>query len=256
MYPVALSADISKMYRVVELAEEDRNLHRFIWRSNPTDPVQDFRMTRVTFGVASSPFLAVRTLQQTTTDHGTDHPLASSHIHKSFYVDDLLTGADNPKDTLTLYASLRELLLRGGFDLRKWRSSSSPVTESIDPSLREKLLVKDVTEYLNSSHPKALGLEWDSSNDTLPTSLNLPSKFLSTKRGVISDVAKTFDVLGWIAPTVICMKVMYQHLWEMKLDWDEDIPQPYLDQHSEWRRQLPLLASKRQARCYFRIDEP
>ena len=64
-YPIAVSADISKMYREVELAEEDRDLHRFLWRPTPDDPVQDYRMKRVTFGVSASPYLAVRTLQQT-----------------------------------------------------------------------------------------------------------------------------------------------------------------------------------------------
>ena len=60
--------------------------------------------------------------------------------------------------------------------------------------------MKDVTECLTSSHPKALGVESDSSNDTMSTSLNLPAKFLSTKRGVISDVAKTLMYWGGYLP--------------------------------------------------------
>ena len=31
LHPVALTADISKMYRAVELAQTDRDLHRFVW---------------------------------------------------------------------------------------------------------------------------------------------------------------------------------------------------------------------------------
>ena len=58
-YPIAISADISKMYRAVELNESDQNLHCFLWRANPDDPIQDFHMTRVTFGVSASPYLAV-----------------------------------------------------------------------------------------------------------------------------------------------------------------------------------------------------
>ncbi len=48
---IALTADVSKMYRAVELA---RDFHRFLWRSNPDQPLQDFRMTRITFGVSAS----------------------------------------------------------------------------------------------------------------------------------------------------------------------------------------------------------
>ena len=31
-YPIALSGDISKMYRTVELVEKDRDQHMFVWR--------------------------------------------------------------------------------------------------------------------------------------------------------------------------------------------------------------------------------
>lgn len=197
-YPVAITADISKMYRRVELAEEDRDLHRFVWRPHPSDPLTDYRMTRVNFGVAASPYLTLKALQQTALDFGQDHPSASSHVHASFYVDDLLAGANSPKEALALQTSLRALLLKDGFDLCKWQSSSPLVTESIDPSLREKLLIQHFSDCSNSPHPKALGLEWDSGTDTMSISLNIASSFAPTKRGIISDIAKTFDVLGWI----------------------------------------------------------
>ena len=167
-YPVAIIADISKMYRVVELAEPDKDLHRFVWRAQPSDPVTDYRMTRVTFGVAASPYLAIKALQQTAADFGEPHPIASSYVYRSFYVDNLLAGAGTPEDALALHTSLRALLLKGGFNLCKWRSSSPLVTMSIDPSLREKLPVKDITDCQNSTHPKTLGLEWDSGADTCP----------------------------------------------------------------------------------------
>ena len=48
-YPVALNADISKMYRAVELTPADRDLHRFLWRASPEQPIRTYRMTRVTF---------------------------------------------------------------------------------------------------------------------------------------------------------------------------------------------------------------
>ena len=92
VYPIALTADVSKMYREVELSEPDRDFHRFLWRSTPDGAILDYRMTRVTFGVSASPYLAVRTLQQTAADHGQDQPEAAQHIRSSFYVDDLLAG--------------------------------------------------------------------------------------------------------------------------------------------------------------------
>ena len=196
IHKIALSADISKMYRAVHLDPGDRDLHRFLWREQPTGPLVDFRMTRVTFGVSSSPYLAIRALQQVAHDFGHQYPIAHPLIFDSFYVDDLLTGADTPEQAQHIYQQTRALLLKGNFDLRKWRSSSSTVLDSIEPSLREKLPVQDLTGSQQGSHPKALGVEWDSTQDTVSTSLCLPTSYSSTKRGIISDVARTFDVLG------------------------------------------------------------
>ena len=67
-YRVSLSGDISKMYREVLLSPEDRQLHRFLWRPQQDQPFVDFCMNRVTFGVAASPYLAVKTLQQAAKD--------------------------------------------------------------------------------------------------------------------------------------------------------------------------------------------
>ena len=82
-----------------------------------------------------------------------------------------------------------------------------------------------------------------------------PSKhYNTTKRGVVSDVSKTFDILGWISPLVLVMKLLYQQLWQLKTGWDEQIPSNLIDQHTLWRQQLPVLASKQLPRCYYRTD--
>ena len=130
-YIVAVTADISKMYREVSLSPADKDLHRFLWRPTPTDTIQDYRMTRVTFGVSASPYLAVRTLQQAAKDHGEGFPIASQHILRSFYVDDLLAGANTPEEATTLYSNLRNILAKAGFNLCKWRSSSDDVMSFI-----------------------------------------------------------------------------------------------------------------------------
>ena len=57
-----LTTDVSNMYRTISLAPEDRDYHRLLWRDKPTDPVTDYRMTTVTFGVASAAFLATNSV--------------------------------------------------------------------------------------------------------------------------------------------------------------------------------------------------
>ena len=51
---IALKADVTKMYRAIELDKQDRDLHRFVWRSSPEKVLKDYRMTRVTFGISAS----------------------------------------------------------------------------------------------------------------------------------------------------------------------------------------------------------
>ena len=181
-------------------------------------------MTRVTFGVSASPYLAVRTLQQTAADHGGDHPIASHHILHSFYVDDLLAGANTEEEAMELYSNLRTVLQKGGFNLCKWRSSSSPVLDTIPLDLQEKLPVKEMTDSHSPSHPKVLGLKWDSRLDLMAPALQPSADYRITKRGVVSDVSKTFDILGWIAPSVLVMKLLYQKLWQLTTGWDDDVP--------------------------------
>ena len=255
-YPVALTADISKMYREVELHPTDRDLHRFVWRPTPQDDLKDFRMTRVTFGVSGSPYLAIKTLQQTAKDHGADHPTASNHIVSSFYVDDLLAGAPTAEDAKELFVQLRSVLQKGGFNLCKWRSSSPVVLNNIPTELREKLLTKDATSLLPSAQPKALGLQWDSQEDVMSPTIHAPSSYRQTKRGIISDISKTFDVLGWIAPAVLPMKILYQTLWEKGQEWDGLAPPSVIEEHSRWREQLPCLSVIKLRRCYTSHPQP
>ena len=59
---LGMSADIAKMYRQVELCKEDKDYHRIFWRFDRQQPIDTYRMTRVTYGVASSSFHAIRSL--------------------------------------------------------------------------------------------------------------------------------------------------------------------------------------------------
>ena len=254
LYPVAITADVSKMYQEVELSVSDRDFHRFLWRSAPEGVISDYRMTRVTFGVSASPYLAVGTLQQTADDHAQGHPEAAQHIKSSFYVDDLLAGAPSVEAALQLQSELMEILKLGGFNLCKWRSSSPLVMEKIPVELHEKLLVKEVANTHITAHPKALGLEWNAATDCMSPSIKRPEANALTKRGIVSNVAKTFDVLGWISPSVLITKLLYQQLWQLSIGWDEPAPANINSIHSSWKEQLPLLAQRKLPRCYFRVD--
>ncbi len=58
-------------------------------------------MSRVTFGVSASSLVANKAVKQNASDFSQDYPMAAEIVHKSFYVDDCLTGASDSKVGLT-----------------------------------------------------------------------------------------------------------------------------------------------------------
>ena len=53
LHRVALTTDVSQMYRAIELIGSDRDLHRFVRRSSPNESLHDYRMSRATFGISA-----------------------------------------------------------------------------------------------------------------------------------------------------------------------------------------------------------
>ena len=143
---VALIADISRMYRAVLLSEPDKDLHRFVWRSDPTSPLLDYRMTRITFGVSSSSFIANMCIKQNALDFGMEYPNAAKVVTDSFFVDDCLTGSDSVQGAIELQCELQALFGRGGFLLRKWNVSELSVLQHIPTELREERCTFSIVE--------------------------------------------------------------------------------------------------------------
>ena len=74
---MALTTDVSKMYRAIKLMKPDRDLHRFIWRQTPGEPLKDYRMTRLTFGVSASSFAANMSVKRNAIDFALEYPQAA-----------------------------------------------------------------------------------------------------------------------------------------------------------------------------------
>ena len=247
---IALIADISRMYRAILLTESDKDLHRFVWRNDPNEQLRDCRMTRVTFGVSASAFVASMCIKQNAIDFSAQFPRAAKQVDTSFYVDDYLGGADSPQEAIELQKEMHSLFLKGGFLLCKWGSSEPSVLESIPADLRDSLATIILSD--SDRYTKTLGVEWNATTDTFRVSVpELPRIECMTKRSLISDIAKTFDVLGWYSPTIVKAKILLQMLWLEKIGWDDCVPEAILEEWSRWRQQLPLLSTHCISRCYY-----
>lgn len=247
---VAITTDISKMYRAVELVPPDKDYHRFLWRHHQQQPLVDYRMTGLTFGVLASSFAANMSVAQKAVDLAKEHPHASNVVKESLYMDDCLTGADSVEEAAELQVDLQELFSKAQFLLRKWNSSDSAVLKHVPPELKEpqfSQVLPDGSEYC-----KTLGIEWNSKKDLLQLAVFTgPGDKTITKRLLTFEVARTFDVLGFFAPSINKVKILLQRIWEIGIGWDEAVPPDVLCVYQKWRVKLSILSNKVIRRCYF-----
>ena len=150
------------MFREVSLSLVDRDLHRYLWRPQPGGPLREGRMDSCDIWVTSFPFLLTKAFRQTAIDHQLDYPEAAEVVLSKFYVDDYLTGANTEEAAIELLSELNQLLSKCQFHLRKWRSNSCKVFESIPEDLKET----EVIQSLPGENHKAQGIHWDTNRDT------------------------------------------------------------------------------------------
>ena len=130
--------------------------------------------------------------------------------------------------------------------LRKWHSSDPKVLDSLPANLRDP---GDQVHLDSDLATKALG---HTSSDllTIHVSSLIPQGQL-TKRVLVSDVSRTFDVLGWYSPTLIFANILLQRCWEEKCEWDEPVSQLIARDYLQWRTELPLLSKHSVSRPYL-----
>ena len=210
-------------------------------------------MKRVTFGVSASSFAANMSLKQNATDFAFKYPLAAAVVEKSMYVDDCIAGANTVEEAVRLQMELQGLFNEARFLLRKWNSSDPAILSHLPSDLKEAHVSQAILDQ--SKYTKTLGIEWNSQQDVFRLTISEPpDNDALTKRVLTSDIAKTFDVLGWFSPSTIKAKILLQKLWEQGIAWDEMVPPPVLETWQRWRSELQLLSEKTLPRCYHPKD--
>nr|XP_018913598.1 PREDICTED: uncharacterized protein LOC109041647 [Bemisia tabaci] len=236
-HSIVFSCDIRQMYLQVALHPDDQRYHLIIWRFHETEPLRLYQYTNVTFGVASSAFLAVRTLRELASQHKEQFPNAYKVIMDEIYADDAATGSDTLENTVQLRQELIDLLALGKFQLRKWFSNDPRLLDGI-PS--EHLEVPSGWNSGDSPAFSILGIRWLPRQDVFLYKVNTIERPF-TKRGALSLIATIFDPLGWLAPAVLPGKNLIQHLWLQKIGWDEPLPTHLHTMWGKFLAELPAL---------------
>lgn len=236
-YAVAFTADISQMYRCIEVHPEDRPVQSILWREEPTNPPRIYELSTVTCGTAPASFLATKCLQVLV--ESAEDTRVSSTIQSNFYMDDLLTGSSSVEEAKALQKGVHGTCKSAHFLLRKYQSNSPDLLQSIPPELIESKLTRIIG---GNEAIYVLGVYWTPAEDTFQIKVpdSLTQVNVITKRRLLSEVAKIFDPLGFIAPVTIREKRFIQLLWLQGLGWDQEVPAPLVN---EFRALLKMNSS-------------
>ena len=243
--PVVLLVDIQNMFCQTEINPKDYRFQQYLWRhfDSSTEPTK----YRLMFGVKSSPFLAMKSIQ-----HHISRPdlqelfLKACEAAKSLYVDDLFNGGSAVDEVIDLVSQLMELFQLGGWRLTKFVSNSRSVMDSIS---KEDHLENLVVPFEDGDYgfTKALSIDWDVKGNYFNFQLNekhLGITSVTTKRNILSkvfQVFQVFDTFGFYSPFVIRMEILLQELWQLQVSWVEVIKGEIATRFSTWEEELKTI---------------
>ena len=144
-----------------------------------------------------------------------------------------------------------KLLSLGGFNLTKWISNDKDFLNAV-PEKERAQSVRRIRDGDTSPIERALGVTWDVQNDTF-IFLIKPKALADTWRKLVSLTASIFNPFGFVAPYVVKAKIFLQSLWKLCQGWDEEIPEEFLQQWSDWQKELEKLAEFSVPRFYRRM---
>jgi len=226
-YYIAILADIEKAFLQIGIQEHERDITRFLWFKDPSQPervvgnLSIYRFCRVPFGIICSPFLLEATLKY---HLKRDNSNIATMICNNIYVDNLSVGATSFQEACDTYKEAKSIFKGASMNLREWSSNCDTFLNCLPKGEQSKGTVM-----------KVFGLLWNNVNDCLQIrALKVPTKKCNvTKRCAVSDIAKVYDPLGLVTPIVFHGKVFLQKLWFEELRWDDYLPSSLLEEWEE-----------------------
>ncbi|XP_071581043.1 uncharacterized protein [Temnothorax nylanderi] len=246
------ATDIEKMYRQIDVHRDDVDLLRILWRFDPREPMLEYWLTTVTYGLACSPHQAIRTMHQLAKDERHRFPEGASILEDDTYMDDVISGAKTLAAASEKRRQLEQICMAGGFPLKKWSANDEALLENVPV---EDRLLKESRGWQPGESHLTLGLRWHPHEDQFSYTTQLIRTETFTKRTVLSLTARLFDPLGWLAPATVRAKILFQSTWLLGIDWDEPLPEEDARNWREFQSDLPSLEAIRVPRWLTSGDE-
>ncbi|XP_077262598.1 uncharacterized protein LOC143897666 [Temnothorax americanus] len=238
------ATDIEKMYRQIDVHQEDVDLLRILWRFDPREPILEYWLTTVTYGLA--------TMHQLAKDEKHRFPEGASVLEEDTYMDDVISGAKTLAAALEKRRQLERICMAGGFPLKKWSANDETLLEDVPV---EDRLLKEPRGWQPGESHLTLGLRWHPHDDQFSYATQLIRTETFTKRTVLLLTARLFDPLGWLAPATVRAKILFQSTWLLGIEWDEPLPEKDVQNWRAFQSDLPSLEAIRVPRWLTSGDE-
>ncbi|XP_055584852.1 uncharacterized protein LOC129737719 [Uranotaenia lowii] len=254
---VAFGADLKEMYHQIRIRTEDRQVQRFLFRTDRSKPPTTYVMDVATFGATCSPCSAQYVKNLNASEFATEYPKASAAIVNNHYVDDYFDSVDTVEQAIELATQVRYIHIKGGFEIRNWVSNSRELLIKIgEPNAIQSI---QISRNKETNNERVLGIIWNPHDDMFSfstTHRDEVSKYLHgdsrpTKRIVLSCVMGFFDPLGLLSPFTVLGKMLIQDLWRTGCEWDEQIDD---DSYAKWKKWISMMSqveNVRIDRCYL-----
>lgn len=239
--PVAVMADVERMFYGFFVSEPDRDFLRFLWYkdNDPQQNLVEYRMCVHVFGNRPSPAVAAYGLRKCVQNlSGNDGEDVKEYVERNFYVDDGLGSFQSvPHAISVLKGAQKALSSEGNLRLHKIASNESEVMQAFPV----EDLVKDL-KNVDLSHEKlplqhSLGLCWNLNLDCFTYQISSEEQPF-TRRGVLSTVNRLFDPLGFAAPLIIQGRILMRDLVAETTDWDSPLSDSDRQLWENWKMTL------------------
>ena len=240
---IAMVADIKKMFHSIHLQELEAHCHRYLWRDmDPTKAPEVYMIQRVNMGDKPASAIATEALRMTALLQEEKYPEAAELIINSSYMDDLIDSVKSFEAATELAQQVDKVLKYGGFFIKCWQFSFQ---ESAHDSAGLQLTSSQL-KTTTSKETAVLGVNWVPEEDTITfhVSINFSKKSHGihdepnlerdrlamsmpgnlSRRMVLQQVMAIYDPLGIISPFLLKAKILLRETWELKLGWDEPLP--------------------------------
>ena len=237
----AFTCDIRMAYNNLKLHHDHLRHQLYLWKEDldPSSPTILMAVNTLIYGVRPVGNQLGAGLEQVADhvqQHHPQHAAGADAVRRDRYVDDILRGAESKAAARTVAASVDFLLSQASMSVKTYTFSGD---------------VPDPEVSADGVHVGALGLLWDPKLDIISVDVKplffgkirrgkrpdpvtgdireaLEANF--TRRNLLSKVAGVYDPLGLLTPVTSKFKLDLHDLCvELRLDWDDRVPEKYLD---------------------------